>query len=60
MVELVEESRKINALKNIAIVFNDIKPRGFIRKGYGYGYGYGVKKIYGDKVYAGRNISSKA
>lgn len=60
MVELVEESRKINALKNIAIVFNDIKPRGFIRKGYGYGYGYGAKKIYGDNVYTGRGISSKA
>jgi tyrosine-protein kinase Etk/Wzc len=32
MVELVQESRKVNALKNIAIVFNDIKPRGFMRK----------------------------
>jgi len=60
MVELVEESRKVNALKNIAIVFNDIRPRGFIRKTYGYGYGYGVKKIYGDKIYKGRSISSKA
>ncbi|HTE28581.1 GumC family protein [Flavitalea sp.] len=58
MVELVQESRKVNALKNIAIVFNDIKPRGFIRKGYGYSYGYGVKKVYGNKVY-GRSISAR-
>jgi tyrosine-protein kinase Etk/Wzc len=60
MIELVQESRKVKALKNIAIVFNDIRPRGFIRKKYGYGYGYGSKQVYVDKVYKDRKISSKA
>jgi len=36
----LDYNNKIRALKNIAIVFNSIKPRGFIRNDYGYGYGY--------------------
>jgi tyrosine-protein kinase Etk/Wzc len=39
-VERIDENNKINQLKNVAIVFNGIKPRGF-NKNYGYGYGYG-------------------
>lgn len=39
-VERIDENNKINQLKNVAIVFNGIKARGF-NKNYGYGYGYG-------------------
>lgn len=51
MVELLEETNKMNALKNIYIVFNGIRSRGFIKRKFGYGYGYGWKKVYGDNVY---------
>ncbi|MES2649751.1 MAG: polysaccharide biosynthesis tyrosine autokinase [Bacteroidota bacterium] len=47
MLESLQKSNKINALKNTFIVFNDIKTRGFIKKDYGYGYGYGSNKTYG-------------
>ena len=48
-VERIDENNKINQLKNVAIVFNGIKPRGF-NKNYGYGYGYGyVYKDAGNK-----------
>ncbi len=60
MVELLEESSKVSALKNISIVFNGIKPRGFLKKKYGYGYGYGSKKVYTDKFSKDKGISSEA
>ncbi len=40
-VQRIDENNKINQLKNAAIVFNGIKPRGFNKNFYGYGYGYG-------------------
>ena len=40
-VERMDANNKINELKNMAIVFNGIKSRGFGKNGYGYGYGYG-------------------
>jgi len=40
-IQRLDANNKINALKNMAIVFNGIKSRGFGRNGYGYGYGYG-------------------
>jgi capsular exopolysaccharide synthesis family protein len=40
-VERIDANNKINELKNMAIVFNGVKSRGFGRNGYGYGYGYG-------------------
>ncbi len=40
-VQRLDENNKINELKNIAIVFNGVKSRGFSKNGYGYGYGYG-------------------
>ncbi|HMO33808.1 MAG TPA: polysaccharide biosynthesis tyrosine autokinase [Lacibacter sp.] len=40
-VQRIDENNKINELKNMAIVFNGVKSRGFGKKGYGYGYGYG-------------------
>lgn len=59
MVELLEETHKINALKNIFIVFNGIKSRGFFNKRYGYGYGYGRKKVYGEHVYKTESVRNK-
>jgi tyrosine-protein kinase Etk/Wzc len=51
MLESLQKGQKINAFKNMCIVFNGIKPRGFIKKGYGFGYGYGSNYMYGENVY---------
>lgn len=40
LVEMFDENNRLNNLKNAAIVFNGVKPRGFGRKSYTYGYGY--------------------
>jgi len=40
-VQRLDANNKINELKNMAIVFNGVKSRGFSKNGYGYGYGYG-------------------
>ncbi len=40
-IQRLDENNKINELKNIAIVFNGIRSRGFLKNEYGYGYGYG-------------------
>ncbi len=40
-IQRLDENNKINHLKNAAIVFNGIQPRGFNKNFYGYGYGYG-------------------
>jgi len=40
-IQRLDENNKINELKNMAIVFNGIRSRGFGNNGYGYGYGYG-------------------
>ncbi|CAN5585535.1 tyrosine-protein kinase [soil metagenome] len=53
MLESMQKSQKINALKNVFIVFNGIKARGFLKNGYGFGYGYGSSKMYGAKDYQG-------
>ena len=55
MLESLQKSQKMNAFKNVFIVFNGIKSRGFLQKGYGFGYGYGSNKMYGAKVYQTRN-----
>src|ERR1051326_3159620 len=41
-IQRLDENKKINELKNMAIVFNGIRSRGFGNNGYGYGYGYGT------------------
>ncbi len=41
LVEQIDKNSKVNILKNMAIVFNGIRPRGFGKHHYGYGYGYG-------------------
>ncbi len=38
-----DDNNRIKGLKNISIVFNGVKPRGFIKGDYGYGYGYGYE-----------------
>ena len=40
LVKRIDETNKINSLKNAAIIFNGIKTRGFIENNYGYGYDY--------------------
>lgn len=37
----LDEETSVNQLKNLGIIFNGIKSRGFTKNGYGYGYGYG-------------------
>jgi tyrosine-protein kinase Etk/Wzc len=39
-VRRIDENNKINGLKNMAIVFNGVKPKGFNKNNYGYGYDY--------------------
>lgn len=58
MVQLLDENYKIKALKNIAIVFNSVKTRGFINGGIGYGYGY--ENIYKDKVRTPNTLETKS
>lgn len=53
MVQLLDENNKIKALHNIAIVFNAINKRGFIKGSYGFGYGFGYEYVYKDRVYTG-------
>jgi len=59
MVEMLDQNSKVKTLKNLAIVFNGIKPRGILMKGYGYGYGYGYNNVYGNKQYASKQHQSK-
>jgi tyrosine-protein kinase Etk/Wzc len=47
-VKMLDENTKLRGMKNVAIVFNGVKNKGFGRYGYGYGYGYGKEYGYGD------------
>lgn len=49
IVQLFDKNSKIKSLKNLSIVFNNIKPRGFAKNTYGYGYGYGYTNVYSSK-----------
>lgn len=60
LVQRLSQNNKFGSLNNIAIVFNGVKSRGFVRGQYGYGYGYGYENRYGDKVYKARKIVTKA
>lgn len=55
--ESLQKGQKLNALKNLFIVFNGIKSRGFIKKGYGFGYGYGSSNMYGEKFYHSKKLT---
>ena len=48
MLERLQVNNKINELKNLVIIFNGVKVRGFSNKAYGNGYGYGY--IYNKKI----------
>jgi capsular exopolysaccharide synthesis family protein len=56
-VQRIDDSNKVNQLKNAAIVFNGIQPRGFNKNYYGYGYGYGYI-FKGDDVGKKRKVST--
>jgi hypothetical protein len=43
----LEDGNRIHSLKNMALVYNDIKSKGFGKYGYGYGGGYGYGYGYG-------------
>jgi capsular exopolysaccharide synthesis family protein len=45
IIKRMDETLEINPLKNIAIIFNGVKKRGFFKNNYGYGYDY----VYGGK-----------
>ena len=49
IVRLLDENNKIKALKNVAIVFNALRPRGFVKQSYGYGYGFSYEYKYNQK-----------
>ena len=46
VVERLDENNKITNLRNIAIIFNGVRSRGFRKNNYGYGYGYGYEHNY--------------
>ena len=46
MIQLLDKNNKVKALRNLAIVFNGVKRRGFFKRGYGFGYGYGYEYVY--------------
>lgn len=48
-IKTLDETNRFKPLKNRAIVFNGIKPRGFIKGNFGYGYGYGYENMYNEK-----------
>lgn len=60
LVQRLAQDNKLSTLHNVAIVFNGVKARGFVKGQYGYGYGYGYESRYGDKVYRTRSIGTKA
>lgn len=49
LIKRIEENMRVNPLKNLALVFNGVKARGFFKNNYGYGYNY----VYGNKQYGG-------
>ena len=45
LIKRMDETNRINPIKNPAIIFNGVKVRGFFKNNYGYGYDY----VYGTK-----------
>ncbi|WP_299701284.1 polysaccharide biosynthesis tyrosine autokinase [uncultured Pontibacter sp.] len=60
LVQRLKTDNKIKSLNNTAIVFNAVKPRGFVKGRYGYGYGYGYEYKYKDKAYSKHGAVAKA
>lgn len=49
IVQLLDENNKIKAFTDVAIVYNGVKKRGFVKSGYGFGYGYGYEYVYKER-----------
>jgi tyrosine-protein kinase Etk/Wzc len=49
IIQLLDQNSETKTLKNIALVFNAVKPRGFIKHTYGYGYGFNYQYAYNQK-----------
>ncbi len=56
LVQDLSQNDVLKALNNVALVFNGVKPRGFVKGQYGYGYGYGRASMYKDKTYQARKV----
>jgi capsular exopolysaccharide synthesis family protein len=52
IVQHLDENHKLLALPSLSIVFNAVKPRGFLTNYTGYGYGYGYQKVYKGRAFA--------
>ena len=46
VVQRMDENNKITNLRNIAIIFNAVRSRGFRKNNFGYGFGYGYEHNY--------------
>jgi tyrosine-protein kinase Etk/Wzc len=46
LIQRLDENNMVTNLKNIAIIFNGIRSRGFKKDNYGYGFGYGYGHNY--------------
>jgi capsular exopolysaccharide synthesis family protein len=53
LLQKLNGNQKLQAMPELALVFNGIRPRGFLRKYYGYGYGYGYENVFAEKAYSG-------
>lgn len=49
IIRLLDQNNNIKTLKNMAIAFNAVKPRGFVKRTYGYGYGFNYHYEYNQK-----------
>lgn len=58
-IKLLDHNNKVRELKNVAIVFNDVKSRGIGKNDYGYGYGYGAGYGYGYEEESGKKVKKK-
>ena len=55
------QNNKLGSLKSkLAVVFNGVKPRGFVKGQYGYGYGYGYENKYDNKKYMAKKLTTKS
>jgi tyrosine-protein kinase Etk/Wzc len=58
--QLLDENNRVRGLKNLALIFNGVKSRGFAKGGYGNGYGYGYGVGYGDEYSSKSSGKSKS
>ncbi len=49
IIRLLDLNNKIKDLKNIAVVFNAVRARGFVKHTFGYGYGFSYQYAYNQK-----------